>query len=776
MEAKLRRSKVKKTAQIDPLDITESLGYKTHRKNGRNSWSKEDDEELRAILNDTFMGLGYKNGIEDIKSIQESELSCTKISWEDIAVKFKNGSRKPKDLRKRWTSSLDPNLKKGKWASEEDTLLMQAYKKHGPHWLSVAEEISGRTEDQCAKRYIEILGPSSEGRLRKWTLEEDLSLVSKVKLYGTRWRRISSELEFRPSLTCRNRWRKLITSVVRGRAPPEIVKAVKEKQELDLMNESLKNNIGGLSNTEQNATVDLISVEEAEKINYEDTSDDLVRRKLQDGSPLSPLADSKEKLEFEETKQNSVNLRNFDNTNSATTSAVPQFHSDKKNTNNAFVSRSEKEELNADTVDETIDSGGRVPLAPVKDVPAFPARATLLEDSFFGDRSDPQPPADNRHVGHLPTSRSDTRQDTEKLSLPHAGQMEWKFILKDGHGLSLSSGTVASSELVKELIDQARKYSLKISIHQHIHNHYGQQPDAHPLQSAYPDNLSHFRAPNISSMVPGGLLPHTMPDFFNTSSEFRTASTAVEQPADNDFLSQTPTYNVFGLEPSPQPDNSHLSNSSNFFQKNQSQSILVQANQSSPNYPGKTGTNSSTGSRSSCGDDVQDIGRNRVSHFNYLPATVKPQLGSSDSTKATDLSKLLNPSPANSIISKRGKKNRKNGRSESPYRSLSRRDSSNTPPVENNSRQQKSNDTPGTASSINEEEGLDFWESLRSLAGGPVIQEDGTNTNQRDEEDYHLFYGLLDGKVEQSDHEELMEANKSTAEKSKSALLPFNPS
>lgn len=51
-------------------------------------------------------------------------------------------------------------------------------------------------------------------------------LIKQVKLYGTKWRTICSAFESRPSLTCRNRWRKLVTEVVRGKASIKIKEEV----------------------------------------------------------------------------------------------------------------------------------------------------------------------------------------------------------------------------------------------------------------------------------------------------------------------------------------------------------------------------------------------------------------------------------------------------------------------------------------------------------------------------------------------------------------------
>lgn len=195
---------------------------------------------LRSLVNESAKELGYENGLEDVKTIQQSNHLSKCIAWDVLATRFKHTVRTSKDVRKRWTGSLDPNLKKGKWTQEEDEQLLKAYEEHGPHWLSISMDIPGRTEDQCAKRYIEVLGPGSKGRLREWTLEEDLNLISKVKAYGTKWRKISSEMEFRPSLTCRNRWRKIITMVVRGQASEVITKAIKENKNIDMTDGKLR--------------------------------------------------------------------------------------------------------------------------------------------------------------------------------------------------------------------------------------------------------------------------------------------------------------------------------------------------------------------------------------------------------------------------------------------------------------------------------------------------------------------------------------------------------
>lgn len=218
------RKRVKKEP-VNALEVSESLGYQTFRRKMRKIWTKEEDDLLRKLVNESLVNLGYPDGIKTIKTIQQSSNVVKKIPWDQLAKQFELDNKKATDVKKRWTSSLDPVLKKGKWTPEEDELLLKSYEHHGPQWFKISYVLENRTEDQCAKRYIEVLDPSTKDRLRPWDETEDLLLIAKVKKYGTKWRQISTEMDARPSLTCRNRWRKIITMVVRGVAS-ETIKAL----------------------------------------------------------------------------------------------------------------------------------------------------------------------------------------------------------------------------------------------------------------------------------------------------------------------------------------------------------------------------------------------------------------------------------------------------------------------------------------------------------------------------------------------------------------------
>ncbi|KAF4979776.1 hypothetical protein FZEAL_4080 [Fusarium zealandicum] len=158
-------------------------------RNPRRMWTAVEDEKLKAMV----QRYGDARGSRSLWKI--ISMSCP--------------GRTAKDCRKRWFHSLHPSLRKGRWAHQEDRVLLAAYARLGPAWHDVALMIPGRTDDQCSKRYNEILDPSATTRLRQWTPEEDRILTQGVMALGHRWSTISARLNNRPPLTCRNHWRHL---------------------------------------------------------------------------------------------------------------------------------------------------------------------------------------------------------------------------------------------------------------------------------------------------------------------------------------------------------------------------------------------------------------------------------------------------------------------------------------------------------------------------------------------------------------------------------------
>lgn len=74
----------------------------------------------------------------------------------------------------------------------------------------------------------------------------------------------------------------------------------------------------------------------------------------------------------------------------------------------------------------------------------------------------------NKHVNKSILQKTHVRPNSVPLK---NNTTEWKFQLKQKN-LTLSSGNITNEKLVSLLIEQAKLNNLKISIHQHIHNHY----------------------------------------------------------------------------------------------------------------------------------------------------------------------------------------------------------------------------------------------------------------------------------------------------------------
>ena len=65
--------------------------------------------------------------------------------------------RSGKQCREHWNNSLDPNLTKGQWTSEEDLLIMIFYKKYDGSWKRIIPIFEKRTENSIKNRFFSQL-------------------------------------------------------------------------------------------------------------------------------------------------------------------------------------------------------------------------------------------------------------------------------------------------------------------------------------------------------------------------------------------------------------------------------------------------------------------------------------------------------------------------------------------------------------------------------------------------------------------------------------------
>ena len=76
--------------------------------------------------------------------------------WKEIALKLQEAnlsiSRKGKQCRERWVDYVSPNVRKGKWTSEEDATILKGHALNGKKWSVIAKAIPGRTDNSIKNR------------------------------------------------------------------------------------------------------------------------------------------------------------------------------------------------------------------------------------------------------------------------------------------------------------------------------------------------------------------------------------------------------------------------------------------------------------------------------------------------------------------------------------------------------------------------------------------------------------------------------------------------
>ncbi|EGG04208.1 uncharacterized protein MELLADRAFT_72431 [Melampsora larici-populina 98AG31] len=113
-------------------------------------------------------------------------------NWQAVA---NHCGRSSNQCINRWSKTLRPDIKKGKWDANEDEALRNAVAACGMVWKDVAPRVRGRTDAQCRERWCNILDPRIV--VGNWTSEEDEKILRLRNQESKTWSEISKSFNGR---------------------------------------------------------------------------------------------------------------------------------------------------------------------------------------------------------------------------------------------------------------------------------------------------------------------------------------------------------------------------------------------------------------------------------------------------------------------------------------------------------------------------------------------------------------------------------------------------
>jgi hypothetical protein len=164
----------------------------------KSQWSQEEDDLLTRMM-----------------------AGQSAVQWDEVKQSLPSKTRN--QIYQRWSYVLNPGLRKGSWTVEEDRLIVEWVRAHGPtEWIRfVRTKLPHRSPKQCRERWKNQL--EAPEQQREWSEADDARLVQLHKHFGNRWSHIAALMADRTANQVKNRWystvSRRIERISRGEEP-----------------------------------------------------------------------------------------------------------------------------------------------------------------------------------------------------------------------------------------------------------------------------------------------------------------------------------------------------------------------------------------------------------------------------------------------------------------------------------------------------------------------------------------------------------------------------
>ena len=121
--------------------------------------------------------------------------------WKEIASHFHN--KNPLQCFSRY-KRIRPEINKGSWKKEEDSLILNLIEIYGNSWSKISKIIKTRNGKQIRDRYTNVLAPNINKN--KFSPEEDILLLNLYQKFGPKWSKIHTYFKDRTTDMIKNRF------------------------------------------------------------------------------------------------------------------------------------------------------------------------------------------------------------------------------------------------------------------------------------------------------------------------------------------------------------------------------------------------------------------------------------------------------------------------------------------------------------------------------------------------------------------------------------------